>query len=102
MIKVILLMSYRILIKVQKYLKMSVLNNLGLIFSAREKVFNSFKSRLILIKHLDKITARQPTEPATELEAAKEPATEAEVAKEPTKATKAKTKRKISSLKLHE
>ena len=67
------------------------LNNLGLSFSAREKVLNRFKSRLFPLKNLNKTPTREPTP---------EPATEPEVATEPTKATKAKPKRKISSLKL--
>ena len=71
--------------KVQKRLKKSYfLNNLGFLFSAREKVLNSFISRLFPIKDLDKIPTR-------------EPATEPEVATEP---TKEKIKCKISSLKL--
>ena len=60
----------------------SFLNNLGLLFSTREKVLNRFKSKVSPIKNLDKITTRELTEPATELE----------VAKEPTKATKCKNK----------
>ena len=60
--------------------KTSFSNNLGLLFSAREKVLNSFKSRLFSIRNLDKIATR---------EAAAEPATE-----------KALTKNKISKLKL--
>ena len=80
--------------------KKSFLNNLGLLFSAREKVANSFKSRLFLIKYLNKTTTCEPTpEPATEPEVAKEPATEPIKA---TKAAKVKTKRKISSLNLCE
>ena len=85
-----------------------------LLLSAREKVLNSFKSRLFPIKNLDKIPIHVPTPIlATEPEAAKERATEPEVAKIPatepevgieltkeTKAKKAKSKRKISSLKL--
>ena len=62
------------------------LNKLELLFSAREKFLNSFKSRFFPIKNLDKIPTREP-------------------ATEPTKATKvkkAKTIRKISSLKLRE
>ena len=79
------------------------LNDLGLLFGAREKAFNSFKIRLFPTKNLDKIPARKPTpEPATDPEVAKEPATEPEVAKESTKSKKANTKRKISSLKLGE
>ena len=34
--------------------KKSFLNNLGLLFSEREKVLNSFKSELLPIKNLDK------------------------------------------------
>ena len=70
--------------------------NLWFLFSAREKVLNSFKSILFPIKNLYKITTRVPTP---------ELATESEVATKPikaTKATKEKTNRKISSLKLHE
>ena len=48
----------------------SFLNNLGLLFSARQKVPNSFKSRLFPIKNLDKITTR---EPAAETAAEKTP-----------------------------
>ena len=62
---------------------------LALLFSARENAPNSFKSRLFPIKNLDKSSIC-------------EPATESEVATEPTIATKAKTKRKISSLKMRE
>ena len=81
--------------------KKSILNNLGLLFSARKIIFNSVKSRLFLIKNLDKIPTRQPTpEPAAEPEVAKEPATESEVATEQTKATKAKTEHRICSWKL--
>ena len=77
--------------------KKSFLNNLGLLFSAREKVLNSFKSRLFPIKNLDTFPTREPTRgTTTETKVAKEPA------KQPIKATKAKTKRKISSLKLRE
>ena len=43
------------------------LNDLGLLFSAREKVLNSFKSRLFPIKNLDKIPTRESAaEPAAE------------------------------------
>ena len=80
---------------IKKLKEKACFNNLGLLFSAREKVLNSFKSRLFPIKKkLNKIPTH---EPATDPEVAKEPATELEIA---TKATKAKTKRKISSLKL--
>ena len=37
------------------------LNNLGLSFSAREKVLTSFKSRLFPIKNIDKNQTREPT-----------------------------------------
>ena len=70
------------------------LDNLRLLFSLREKVLNSFRKRLFPIKNLDQIPIREPT---PQPEVAKEPATT-----EPTKATKAKTKRKISTLKLRE
>ena len=60
-------------------------NNLELLFSTRENVLNTFKSRLFPIKKLDKIPTREPT---------------SEVATEPTKTAKAETKRKIYSLKL--
>ena len=79
--------------------KKSFLNNLGLLFSAREKVLNNFKNRLFPIKNLDKIPAREPT---PEVQSEQEVATEPGVATEPTKATKAKTKCKIASLKLGE
>ena len=36
------------------------LNNLELLFNVREKVFNSFKSRLFLIKNLDENARREP------------------------------------------
>ena len=54
------------------------LNNLGLLFSAREIVLNSFKSNLLLIKNLDEIPTQDP--PA-----------EPEVATKPTKAQINKT-----------
>ena len=45
-----------------------VLNNLGLLFSAREKILNDFKSRLFPIKSLDEIPALEPKpEVTTEL-----------------------------------
>ena len=71
--------------KDKKQLKIIFWKNLELLFSAIENVLNTFKSRLFPIKNLDKIPTREPT---------------SEVATEPTKATKAETKRKISSLKL--
>ena len=47
--------------------KKSFLNNLGLLFSAREKVFNNFKSRLFPVKNLDKIPTSEPAaEPAAD------------------------------------
>ena len=54
------------------------LNNLGLLFSAREVVLNSFESNLFPIKNLDEI----PTQ---------DPAAEPEVATKPTKAQINKT-----------
>ena len=53
------------------------LNKLGLLFSAREKVLNNFKTKLFPIKKLDKIPTREPTP---------------ELATEPTKQTKSKLK----------
>ena len=51
----------------KKLSKKSFLNNLGLLFSAREKVLNSIKSRLFSIKNVDKIPTCQPTpEPAAD------------------------------------
>ena len=38
----------------------SFLNNLGLSFSPRKNVFNSFKSRLFPIKNVDKILIYEP------------------------------------------
>ena len=64
-----------------------MLNNLRLIFSARENILNNFKRRLFPIKNSDKISKPEPTP---------------EVATEPKRATKAKTKRKILSLKMLE
>ena len=63
------------------------LNNVGLLFSAREKVLNSFKHRLFPTKYLDNI----PTP---------EPATEPETATEPEVATK-KQKHKLNAKDLH-
>ena len=82
-------------------------NNLKLLFSARETVIDTFKSRLFPIKNLDEIQTREPTpepatktevakEPVTQPEVAKEPATETEAAKETIKAKRAKTKHKRS------
>ena len=59
--------------------KRSFSNNVGLLFTAREKVLNSFKRRLFPIKNLEKITTR---------EAAAEPDT----GKTPTKDKKSKLK----------
>ena len=64
-----------------------------LLFSAREKAFNSFKSRLFVIEKLIAIKICEPTEP----EVSKELATKPKVAKERAKAT---SKCKISSSKL--
>ena len=69
------------------------LNNLDLLFSAREKVLNSFKSRFFPIKNLDKIPSRDPgTEPATESEVATEPALKPATETTPTKHKKSKLK----------
>ena len=51
--------------------KKSLLNNLGLLFSARKNVLNSFKSKLFPIKNSNETLAREPApdkvaEPATE------------------------------------
>ena len=59
-----------------------------MLFSASEKVLNSFKSRLFPIKNLNNILTRELIP-----ELATQPATKLEVA---TKATEAKDKRKIS------
>ena len=75
-------------------MKKVFLNNLGLSFSVRIKVLNSFKSRLFQIKNLDKIPTYE-----TKPEPTIEPSTEPEIG---TKATKAETKCKTSSLKLRE
>ena len=72
-------------------MKKVFLNNLGLSFSARIKVLNSFKSRLFQIKNLDKIPTYE-TKPEPTIEPSKEP----EIG------TKAETKCKTSSLKLRE
>ena len=59
------------------------LNNLGLLFSGRENVFNNFKSRLFPTKNLNKIlTSERTREPTLEL------------ATEPTKHKKSKLKLK--------
>ena len=62
--------------------KNTFLNNLKLLFSTRENVLNSFKSRLFPIKKLGKIPTRELAEPAAE------PAAE----KTPTKNKKSKSK----------
>ena len=50
-------------IKVKKQLKKNFFffNNLGLLFSARERFLKNFKSRLFATKNLDKIQIRAPT-----------------------------------------
>ena len=64
-----------------------------MLFSAREKVLNSFKSRFFPIKNLDKIPSRDPgTEPATESEVATEPAPKPATETTPTKHKKSKLK----------
>ena len=54
-------------------------SNLGLLFNAREKVINNFKSRLFPIRNLDKIPTREPTRELTP-----------ELSTEPTKQKKSK------------
>ena len=71
---------------------MSFLNNLELLFSAREKVVISFKSRLFPITNLDKIPTREPTEPKTEPEVATEPTPKPVREPTPTKLKKSKIK----------
>ena len=71
---------------------MSFLNNLELLFSAREKVVISFKSRLFPITSLDKIPTREPTEPKTEPEVATEPTPKPVREPTPTKLKKSKLK----------
>ena len=56
-------------------------NNLGLLFRARKKVLNNFKSSLFPIKNLDKIPTGEPTRKAT-----------AKLATKPTKHRKSKLK----------
>ena len=51
--------------------KRGFFNNLGLLFSAREKLLNNFKSRLFPIKNLDKISTSEPT-PELEIEPTKQ------------------------------
>ena len=72
--------------------KKSFLNNLELLFSAREKVLTSFKSRLFSITNLDKIPTREPTEPTTEPEVATEPTPKPATEPTPTKHKKSKLK----------
>ena len=83
--------------KVQKRSKKGIFY-LGLPFSGREKVLNSFKSRLFPIKNLDKIPTCQPT-PEPDAEATPEVATEP-IPKPPAGATP--TKHKKSKLKLQQ
>ena len=71
-------------------IKRLFLNNLGLFVCTREKVINNFKSRLFPIKDLDKSSS--PFQPRRKQH----------LKQHKIKATKAKTKCKISSLKLHE
>ena len=83
--------------KVQKRSKKGIFY-LGLPFSGREKVLNSFKSRLFPIKNLDEIPTCQPT-PEPDAEATPEVATEP-IPKPPAGATP--TKHKNSKLKLQQ
>ena len=78
-------------------IKRLFLNNLGLFVCTREKVLNNFKSRLFPIKDLDKSSTREPT-----FESPFQPRRKQHLKQHKIKATKAKTKCKISSLKLHE
>ena len=41
------------------------INNLGLLFSAREKLLNNFRNRLFPIKHLDRIPTCEPSREST-------------------------------------
>ena len=77
--------------------KRSFLDNLGLLFSAREKLLDNFQSRLFPMKKLDKIPTLQPTsepaaEPATEPAAEPTPEVATEPATNPTKQKKSKLK----------
>ena len=67
------------------------LNNIGLFFSASRKIFNSFESKMFLIKNLDKIPAPDPTHNPTAFDTPK-----------PTKVQTKKSKHRISLLKFHE
>ena len=71
-------------------------NKLRVFFSARQKVLNNLKSRLFPLKSLNEISTCETTF-ETGFQIAPESTPETANA---TKATKAKTKRKISSLKL--
>ena len=51
--------------EIKRQLTKRLLNNLGLLFSTREKVLNNFKSRLFAIKNLYKIPTREPTHEPT-------------------------------------
>ena len=44
------------------------LNNIVLLFSARENVLNSFKSRLFPVKNVDKMSTQERTKSETETE----------------------------------
>ena len=93
--------------------KRSFLNNIRLIFSTSEKILNNFRSKIFPIKNTLSEQAPEP-QPKLALEPAPEPAPEPasepapELATEPIpettpeekKATKAKTERKTSPLKL--
>ena len=77
--------------------KKTFLNNLGLFVCTREKVLYNFKSRLFPIKDLDKSSTCEPT-----FESVFQPRCKQHLKQNKNKATKAKTKSKISSLKLYE
>ena len=74
--------------------KKSFLNNLGFLFSAREKALNSFENKLFPIKNLDEIPTRQPApQPTPEV-------TTELIPKQPTETTP--TKHKKYKLKLQQ
>ena len=71
--------------------KMYFLNNLGLLFSARKKILDNFKSRLFPIKNLNKIPTSEPT-PEKAAELATEPTPKQATDATPTKHNKSKLK----------
>ena len=82
--------------------KMYFLNNFGLLFSARKKILDNFKSRLFPIKNLNKIPTREPT-PEKAAELATEPTPKVATELTPKQATDATpTKHNKSKLKLQQ